>query len=148
MRKYRIPAGLVIMALAVGGCTSTDGFLGLASKGYVDRQLAETDQRTRQELDRTEGTVAALTERVDGYGDVRKQVEFLLSELQRTQETTRELRELARMVERRLDTIPAETLRQLVIIIQDHLDRNEPYNAPPEGAPTAGVRTNPRAASP
>lgn len=112
MKKRLIRTVLVCLAmvsLAVfSGCQSLAGTVGIATEQYVDEKVAEAESR--------------LTSRIDAYAATADKLEELIGSVENTVRTTDELKQLAIVLEERLNNLPEETIRQLVDVLQQYLD--------------------------
>lgn len=119
---------LPITVLLLSACATT-GFLGfLATTSYVKGKVAQSTEQTFSQLDKTRADLEKMRADVERFQQLTGQVEGLLSEIARTQKATEELQQLAKEVEMRLAELPAETLQELVNLIQAYLDskKNSP----------------------
>lgn len=115
----RLGASLAVLSVAaLTGCASLGGAVGLASQDYVDTRIAEL--RSAVEDNRT--AVDGAAGRLDRFDEVAQQIEASLVAVEEAVTTTEELSRLAGILEERLEVLPSETIRQLVEILQAHLD--------------------------
>jgi chromosome segregation ATPase len=126
MRK-RILTFLSVIILC--GCSTTGGFLGLATMSYVDGRFSEMKSESAASYEEIQAKLVrileelnALSEEVEQYQRLAQELESILAEFARVQEATDDLQQLAKEVSGRMDALPKETLQELVEIIQAHLD--------------------------
>lgn len=91
---------IVLTVLFLGTGCSTTGFLGLAKESYV-KQLGEENEQLKEELDSIKRDMDKVLELADEIED---------------------LEELTKDVKSKLDELPEETLRKIVLILQEYLD--------------------------
>lgn len=109
----------------LSGC-ATQGLFGfIATTQYVEREMQEADERSRNNLRTVNERVSALDEEVDGLKSQSDQVAALISEVEETQAATEELQAMAKQVRTRLDTLPEETIRELARILEEYLAEQE-----------------------
>ncbi len=123
--KARYAALIVAAVLMLGllsGCASLAGKFGIASQAYVDEQLAAARSDLQTEVEQTKQSVAENRSDIDKYAESAAQLEQLIDSVQRTVQTTDELKQLATVLETRLENLPVETIRQLVGILEQYLE--------------------------
>lgn len=108
----RLTIALVIVMALVAACTTTS-FAGLAKAAYVD-EVSASAATAAADLRALQDQVAEMQELADRLAD-------LIARLEETQAATRELQQLAKTVEGRLQQLPRETLRELVKSIEVYL---------------------------
>ena len=113
---------VIAVLVAISGCASLAGTFGLASKSYVDEQLEVVRSELKTDVDRTASIARENTEALKGYGETAAQLEELIVSIQQTVQTTDELKALADILEKRLENLPVETIRQLVGILNEYLE--------------------------
>jgi len=89
---------------ALSGCQTMAGWFGLATEQYVDDKMSEVQTQ------------------LDTYSSTADHLEELIGSMEAAVKTTEELKNLATVLENRLDNLPEETIKQLVDILQEHLD--------------------------
>ncbi len=107
---------LTIVALSgLTGCASIAGTFGIASEQYVDEKMSEAEGRLSSRIDDNRT-------KVDKYASTADQLEALIGSVEDAVRTTGELKQLAVVLEERLDNLPEETIQQLVEVLQQYLD--------------------------
>ena len=107
---------LMIAALSgLTGCASIAGTFGIASEKYVDEKMSEADGRLSSRIDDNRT-------KVEKYASTADQLEALIGSVEDAVRTTDELKQLAVVLEERLNNLPEETIAQLVDVLQQHLD--------------------------
>ena len=107
---------LTIVALSgLTGCASIAGTFGIASEQYVDEKMSEAEGRLSSRIDDNRT-------KVDKYASTADQLEALIGSVEDAVRTTDELKQLAVVLEERLDNLPEETIQQLVEVLQQYLD--------------------------
>ena len=117
-KATKTPAVLfvVVFVILITGCASLATRVGVASQEYVDQKLAEMQVQV-------EGEIAQTNSEVSRIGDTAEKMSDALQAVEAAVQTTEELKELAVILEEKLATLPEETIRQLVQILQDSLER-------------------------
>lgn len=116
-RKW-IALGFVAVVL-VAGCATTEPIWFIATPGYVEAQIAMSESATRQEY---EAQFAQIQSELNAQRAVSDELATLADVIAEVESSNRELLGLADELEDRLTAIPLETIRQLVEILQRHLD--------------------------
>ena len=107
---------VTIAALAgLSGCASIAGTFGIASEQYVDEKMIEAEGRLSSRIDDNRA-------KVDKYASTADQLEALIGSVEDAVRTTGELKQLAVILEERLNYLPQETIKQLVDVLQQYLD--------------------------
>jgi len=107
---------LGVFALVVlSGCQSLAGSFGIATQQYVDDKMAETEGRLSSQIDENRS-------KLEKYETTADKLEELISSVEGAVRTTDELKQLAGVLEERLNSLPEETIRQLVSVLQQYLD--------------------------
>ena len=122
MKRLTAPAVLLLAALPLlGGCASAS-FLGLAKQSSVD----ETEARTRADLARLDDEIRRLeedrTDRDARLEALAADIGRLTGQMDDVAKSRDELMALADEVEKRLEDLPEETLRELVDALEAYLD--------------------------
>lgn len=99
---YKVIILLLMVLVLITGC-STTGFLGLAKESYAI-QLGEENAQLKEELKN-------IKEDMEKVLDLAEEIE--------------DLEELTKDVESKLDDLPEETLRKIVLILQKYLDEKD-----------------------
>lgn len=115
MEKILKTSLLLLLLFALTGCASLAGRVGLASETFVKEQL----QVLRTEL---ETDFAENKQLMDNYAATAARLEELIASMEGTVKTTDELKNLAVILEDRLEDLPKETIRQLVEILNNYLE--------------------------
>ena len=114
---------LCVIAISLCGCTST-GFLGfLATTEYVNSKDAETTAEAARVAEETQAALAEIRSDVDELKALREETQKSIDLVADTQKTIGELQALAAAVEGRIASLPVETLRQIVEILQTYLSQ-------------------------
>ena len=109
---------IVLMIAAFSGltgCASIAGTFGIASEQYVDEKMSEAEGRLSPRIDDNRS-------KVDKYASTADQLEGLIGSVEDAVRTTAELKQLAVVLEERLNNLPEETIKQLVEVLQQYLD--------------------------
>lgn len=107
---------LAIVAFSgLTGCASMAGTFGIASQEYVDEKLSEAEGRLAPRIQENR-------KKVDEYSATADQLEELIGSVEDAVRTTDELKQLAVILEERLNNLPVETIKQLVDVLQQYLD--------------------------
>jgi len=107
-----------VVLLTAAGCASTEPIWFIATPGYVDSRIAVSEESVRSEY---EAEIARLESELQDQRRVSEELAGLSSIIDEVDRSNQELRELASEVEERLRTIPAETIRRIVDVLQEHL---------------------------
>lgn len=110
--------GGVLAVVTLSGCASLGSAVGLASQDYVDERVAALEAGVAQ----NRAAIDEASARLDRFDEVAAQIEESLVAVEQAVTTTEELQQLATILEERLNVLPEETIRQLVEILQQHLD--------------------------
>ena len=118
-RNAGVPAAVVgiLAAVLLAGCATMAGWVGIASEEMVEEQAAATDAR----LAAADAEIRRLEAELGAAQAKAARLERLTGELEETIRATRELQELAGVMEGRLEELPQDTLRLLVEILQEYL---------------------------
>ena len=109
-------AVLAVFALVVlSGCQSLAGSFGIATQQYVDDKMTETEGRLSAQIDENRS-------KLEKYETAADKLEELINSVEGAVRTTDELKQLAGVLEERLNSLPEETIRQLVDVLQQYLD--------------------------
>lgn len=126
-----------VVLLMFGGCAST-GFLGfLATTQYVDQHIAKAQQETDAKVAQTQDDVNKLQSNVQNLDQLKAQLTGLIADLQKQKEETAQLQDLAKQVEARLNQLPVDTIRQIVLVLQDYVQKYPNGPAPAAGSTTS-----------
>jgi PBP1b-binding outer membrane lipoprotein LpoB len=102
MYNYKVLLLLLAVLFFLNGC-STTGFLGLAKESYA-KQLEEENRQLKEELEIIKSDMNMVLELAENIED---------------------LENLTKEIESKLDNLPEDTLRKLVSILQDYLEKKE-----------------------
>jgi len=121
-RNANVPAVVVgiLAAALLAGCATMAGWVGIASEEMVEEQAAATDAR----LAAADAEIRRLEAELGAAQTKAARLERLTGELEETIRATRELQELAGVMEGRLEALPQDTLRLLVEILQESLQEH------------------------
>ncbi|MEE8440209.1 MAG: hypothetical protein V3S41_00690 [Spirochaetia bacterium] len=120
MRKHWAALGFFAMVL-LAGCATTEPIWFIATPGYVEAQIATSESATRQEY---EAQIARLQDELDAQRAVSNDLAALADVIAEIESSNRALLGLADELEDRLAELPRETIRQLVEILQQHLEES------------------------
>ena len=124
-------AGVAVLLL-LAGCATMAGWVGIASEAQVEeveQKASATETRlaaTEAQLATANGEIDRLKAELQSYDERASRLESLTGDLEETIRSTRELEQLAEVMEARLQQLPQDTLRLLVEIIQKHLQERPP----------------------
>ena len=122
LKKLWVAFGLVVV-LVLAGCATTKPIWFIATPGYVEARVATSEDATRLEY---EAQIARLQDELDAQKAVSDDLAALADVIGEIESSNQELLGLADELEDRLAELPRETLRQLVEILQRHLEESEP----------------------
>lgn len=108
----------MVALLVLTGCASTEPIWFIATPGYVDSRIAVSEEAVRGEY---EAEIARLEQELDEQRRVADELAGLAAIIEEVDRSNRELRDLATAVEQRLQTLPTETIRLIVDVLQEHL---------------------------
>jgi len=146
MKKLIVPA--LLACLSLGGCAST-GFLGfIATTDYVDRKLAaeeenaaaerqalkaEAERAAKEAQEQAARAEEAAGEAADQAAQAEEKADNAVTQAADARQTVAEISDETKAVleklEQRLASLPEETLRTLVEIIQASLPEEEGVDA-------------------
>ena len=113
---------MVVSLVAFSGCATLAGKVGIASEDYVTAQVEAARASLQMEIDTTNKKLEAAQSEIDQYSQSASNLEQLIESMQRTVQTTDELKQLADVLKGRLENLPVETIRQLVTILEQYLE--------------------------
>ena len=122
MSKKWIAVGLFTVVL-FAGCATTEPIWFIATPGYVEAQIATSENATRGDY---EAQIARLQDELDAQRTVSDELAGLAEVIAEIESSNQELLGLADELEDRLAELPRETIRQLVEILQQHLEEDTP----------------------
>ena len=105
----------IVVFSGLTGCASIAGTFGIASEQYVDEKMSEAEGRLSSGIDDNRT-------KVDEFAATADQLEALIGSVEDAVRTTDELKELAVILEERLNNLPVETIKQLVEVLQRYLE--------------------------
>ena len=120
LKKLWVVFGLVVV-LMLAGCATTKPIWFIATPGYVEAQIATSENATRLEY---ETQIARLQDDMDTQRAISDELAALADVIAEIEGSNRELLGLADELEVRLAELPRETIRQLVEILQQHLEES------------------------
>ena len=127
-RGAAVLAAGVAALMMLAGCATMAGWVGIASEEMVEEQGAAVDARlaaAEARLTEAEAELRRLEAELEAAQVKAARLESLASELEETIRATRELQELAEVMEVRLQELPQDTLRLLIEILQERLQAVE-----------------------
>jgi len=122
MSKKWIAVGLLTVVL-FAGCATTEPIWFIATPGYVEAQIATSENATRGDY---EAQIARLQDELEAQRTVSDKLAGLAEVIAEIESSNQELLGLADALEDRLAELPRETIRQLVEILQQHLEEDTP----------------------
>ncbi len=123
MRTQRIKLialGILTSILALA-CQSATPVLGFATAAYVDAKLADAEAVSQAELGVLSDELSSFSAKIEKLDTLLDDVDQFLADNQATKDKIETLEGLAALVERRLESMPRETIKAIVDILQDHL---------------------------
>jgi hypothetical protein len=124
--KYRIVILLLVTLGLLAACNTTQPVGFIATPGYVDAQIAASEEAMRLEYEsllvQKDREIARLQRELEDQRVVADELAGLADLIRDVDASNRELQELASEVEVRLQDIPNETLEILVEILSRHLE--------------------------
>jgi hypothetical protein len=112
-----------LAAAFLAGCATTKPIWFIATPGYVEAQIATSEGATRAEY---EGQIAEIQNELNRQRQVTEELAALTDVISDIERNNRELLGLADELEDRLAALPRETIRQLVEILERHLEEELP----------------------
>lgn len=112
--------GLAVVLL--GSCQTTEPLWFIATPGYVEAQVATSEQALRREYD---VRIKELETQLAGQREVTDELAGLSDIIRDVEASNAELRELADQVEREIEDLPEETIRTIVDVLTRHLQETE-----------------------
>lgn len=128
MRRTMRALTLTVVAfvfMGASGCATMGSWFGMASEEYVDEQVAAVQAdvlRNSESIRDNSESITAVGETVDEIVESAASVEEALISVEQAVTTTEELKQLADVLEDRLEDLPRETIRQLIGILETYLD--------------------------
>ena len=120
LRRPWIALGLFVLVL-FAGCATTKPLWFIATPGYVEAQIATSENAIRLEY---EAEIARLQDELNAQRAVSDELVALADVIAEIEDSNQELLGLADELEDRLSELPLETIRQLVEILQQHLQES------------------------
>ena len=102
---------LIAGLLLVTSC-STSSFMGLSKSAYVDSEI--------QRLGETADEIELINSRIAGLDAISAEVTALREEVRDVKATEEELQDMAIVLQSRLNSIPEDTLKELVKAIESY----------------------------
>ena len=118
MKRVLIGCGLALW-LVLSGCATTKPIWFIATPGYVEVQIATSEEATRQEY---EAEIAQLQGDIDQQRAAAEELAVLASVIAEIESSNRALLDLADELEGRLAALPQDTIRELVNVLQIYLE--------------------------
>lgn len=119
IKALRRSTFLIAVIVVISGCQSLAGTFGIATEQYVDEKMNEVEGRLSSDIGDNRKKIEEYTETAD-------KLEELIGSVEQSVRTTEELKQLAVVLEERLNDLPKETISQLVDVLQQYLDENNP----------------------
>lgn len=116
VNKVLVVLFVIGFVVLISGCASLATRVGVASQEYVDQKLAEMQDQVGSEI-------AQSNREITRIGETADKMTAALQAVEEAVRTTEELKALAVVLEEKLATLPEETIRQLVEILQEYLER-------------------------
>jgi hypothetical protein len=101
--------------ISLNSCQSLAGTVGIATEEYVDERVSEAEGRLTAQI-------GDNREEIDKFSATADKLEELIGSVEESVRTTEELKQLAVVLEDRLNNLPKETIEQLVEVLQQYLD--------------------------
>jgi len=111
-------AFVILSVFIFSGCQSLAGTFGIATEQYVDEKVSESEGKLSAQVDGNRS-------KIDTYAETADKLEELIGSVEDTVRTTEELKQLAVVLEERLNDLPKETITQLVDVLQQYLDAQD-----------------------
>jgi len=113
----------LVGVFSLSGC-ATQGFLGfIATTQYVENRTETERAETTRQLSEVKTELETVQADLAEYRKSAQELSALVDQVNQTRAATEELQKLAGEVEGRLDSLPKETIAQLVEILQDYLEK-------------------------
>ena len=123
LMKTKWVAICLLATISLAGCATTKPIWFIATPGYVEAQIATSEDATRSEY---EAQIAQLQRDLNAQRAVADELAALTGVISEIESNNRELLGLADELEDRLAALPRETIRQLVDILERHLEEDLP----------------------
>ena len=120
LRRRWIALGLFVLVSFVG-CATTEPLWFIATPGYVEARIATSESAIRLEY---EAEIARLQDELRAQRVVSDELVALADVIAEIENSNQELLGLADELEDRFSELPRETIRQLVAILQRHLEES------------------------
>ena len=124
--KYRLVITLILVLGILVSCSTTDPIWFIATPGYVDAQIASSEETMRLEYERQlvqkDREIARLQRELEEQRAVADELAGLVDLVHRIDADNHELMGLADQYEAELARIPNETLQILVELLSRHLE--------------------------
>ena len=122
MKGVKLAVVVLIVFSVLSGCASLAGTFGIASQKYVDEQLTIARDELSTEIKSNSMQIGEAKGKLEQYTSSASQLEELIVSMKQAVDTTDELRQLADVLQARLENLPVETIRQLVGILDQYLE--------------------------
>jgi glutamine synthetase type III len=109
---------VVVVIAAMSGCQSMAGTVGIATEQYVDEKVSELEGRLSAQVGENQ-------KKINEYTATADKLEELIGSVEESVKTTGELKQLAVVLEDRLNNLPKETIKQLVDVLQQYLNSQQ-----------------------
>ncbi|MFW6211751.1 MAG: hypothetical protein ACOC8L_02525 [Spirochaetota bacterium] len=108
-----------VTMVVAGACQSTRPIWFIATPGYVEARVASSEEAIRAEY---ELQIEELQAELEEQQRAAEELSQLASIIEEVDASNKELQELAREVEQRLEALPNETLELLIEVLSEYLD--------------------------
>ena len=114
---------IAVLALAMlAACQSTKPVWFIATPGYVEAEVATSEDALRKEYD---ARIEELESELASQREVTEELAGLTTVIRDVEASNAELRDLASQVEDEIAALPEETIRTIVDVLTRHLDESE-----------------------
>ena len=121
--KTKWVAAAILIAIALSGCATTEPIWFIATPGFVEAQIATSENATKLAY---ENQIAQLQGEINAQRAVSEELGGLVDVISEIEDSNRQLLGLADELEDRLSSLPQETIRQLVDILENYLEEGLP----------------------
>lgn len=129
----RFILGFMVLGLLFSGCTSA-GVLGvLTTNEILEAKIAESEAKQKAEAAALQAELKAelkeavdkLASQIDEIHETARELNNMVDTISETAESTRQLQELAKVIEQRLNNLPMETLQGIVDILNRAVENGQ-----------------------
>lgn len=113
---------MVIAAAALAACQSTEPVWFIATPGYVEAEVATSEESLRRDYD---ARIEELEAELASQREVTEELAGLSEIIREVEASNEELRDLASQVEDEIAGLPEETIRTIVDVLTRHLEESQ-----------------------